>query len=93
VDGTRFAGRASLDLSRFALSGSDRSAFALAGVGAFRGAALGDGWDPGAVGRFFAIYLSGTAACGQNLEFSMPSFYGRAHCRRPTTPTQEFESI
>ena len=34
-----------------------RSAFALTGFGAFRGAALGDGWDAGAVGRFLAIYL------------------------------------
>ena len=64
---------ASADLAIFARSASvGLSAFALTGFGAFRGAALGDGWDSGAVGRFFAIYLSGTAACGQNLESNMP---------------------
>ena len=45
---------------------------AVAGFEAFRGAALRDGSDPGAVGRFLAIYQSGAVACAQNPEFSMP---------------------
>jgi hypothetical protein len=67
-----FALRASVDWSAFARDATAGFA-ALAGFGAFRGAALGDGSDPGAVVRFFGIYQSGAAACAQNLEFSMPS--------------------
>jgi hypothetical protein len=43
------------------------------GFEAFRGAALGDGLDAGAVERFFAIYQESVTACAQNHEFTMPT--------------------
>jgi hypothetical protein len=46
------------------------------GFEAFRGAALGDGSDRGAVERFFAIYQSSVTACAENHEFSTPAAAG-----------------
>jgi hypothetical protein len=46
------------------------------GFEAFRGAALGDGSDRGAVERFFAIYQSSITAYAENHEFSMPPAAG-----------------